>query len=247
MFKQILISILFSILSAPLLADSVSDQLKRADGYRLADAESKVELEVKLYRDDQLDRSKAYTVYMKPGRRSLVLFRASGENGQKVLMVDQDFWILMPGTRRPLRISPMQKLLGDASTGDVATLTWSEDYAGRVVDADYAGEYCAQQCSRLELTSVRKGTTYQRIELWLDAQDVPVYARLYLLSGRLAKEARYQLGELNGRPTITRMTLFDSINTNRRTEIEYRSIQATQIPDKFYNPVFLLRENLEDW
>ena len=247
MFKHPLILILLSISCAPLLADSVSDQLKHADSYRLAEAESKVELEVKLYRDNQLDRSKAYTVYMKPQRRSLVLFRAAGENGQKVLMVDQDFWILMPGTRRPLRISPMQKLLGDASTGDVATLTWSEDYKGRLVNADYAGEYCAQQCSQLELTSTRKGTTYQRIELWLDAQDVPVYARLYLLSGRLAKEARYQLGELNGRATITRMTLFDSINTNRRTEIEYRSIQPVEIPDKFYNPVFLLRENLEDW
>ena len=47
--------------------------------------------------------------------------------------ISDDFWLLMPGTQRPMRITPSQKLLGDASTGDIATLSWSEDYEGRVV------------------------------------------------------------------------------------------------------------------
>jgi hypothetical protein len=162
-------------------------------------------------------------------------------------MLDDAFWMLMPGTHRPIRITPMQKLLGEASTGDVTTLTWSEDYTGKLVNENYKGEYCAVACKQLELTSARKGTSYQRIELWLDKNDVPLYARLFLKSGRLAKEARYRLGTLVGKKRITAMTLFDSINTSKRTEIEYLSMKSADIPDKFYNPTFLLRENLEAW
>ncbi len=233
---------------SPVFAGSdVTAMLKRADDYRLSDAQSRVEIAVKLYTHDQLNKEKHYTVYTKPGRRSLVLFRSAGESGQKVLMLDDAFWMLMPGTRRPIRITPMQKLLGEASTGDVTTLTWSEDYNGKLINAAYKGEYCKVACKQLELTSARKGTSYQRIELWLDNDDVPLYARLFLKSGRLAKEASYSLGSLEGEMRITAMTLFDSINTSKRTEIEYLSMQPAEVPDKFFNPTFLLRENLEEW
>jgi hypothetical protein len=228
-------------------AEDVATMLQRADEYRLADARSRVEITVRLYDHDKLKKEKNYTVYVKPERRSLVLFRSAGETGQKVLMLDDDFWMLMPGTHRPIRITPMQKLLGEASTGDVTTLTWSEDYSGKMLNEDYKGDYCNVPCKQLELTSTRKGTSYQRIELWLDHDDVPLYARLYLKSGRLAKEASYSLGTLVGRKRITAMTLFDSINTSKRTEIEYLSMKPADVPDKFYNPAFLLRGNLEGW
>ena len=45
--------------------------------------------------------------------------QSPAEKGQKVLMLGDDFWLLMPDSQRPLRITPMQKLLGDASTGDI--------------------------------------------------------------------------------------------------------------------------------
>ncbi len=245
--KSILCAVCLILAGHSFAADEVATMLKRADDLRLPDAQSRVETQVRLYDHDRLDKEKRYTVYIKPGRRSLVLFRSAGEAGQKVLMLDDAFWMLMPGTRRPIRITPMQKLLGEASTGDVTTLTWSEDYLGKLVTDDYQGEYCPGRCKRLELTSTRKGTSYQRIELWLDKDEVPLYARLFLQSGRLVKEARYRFGEINGTPRITGMTLFDSINTSKRTEIDYLSMTAAEIPDKFYNPTFLLRENLEGW
>lgn len=246
--KSVFFAVVCLLTTSPAFAkDDVTAMLQRADDYRLADARSRVDIAVKLYTHDKLDKEKKYTVYVKPGRRSLVLFRNAGETGQKVLMLDDAFWMLMPGTHRPIRITPMQKLLGEASTGDVTTLTWSEDYTGTLVNDNYEGEYCAVACKQLELTSARKGTSYQRIELWLDKNDVPLYARLFLKSGRLAKEARYRLGTLVGKKRITSMTLFDSINTSKRTEIEYLSMKPADIPDKFYNPTFLLRENLEAW
>jgi hypothetical protein len=78
----------------------------------------------------RLDKERRYTVFTQAQRRSLVLMRSPAEAGQKVLMLGDDFWLLMPGSQRPLRITPSQKLLGDASTGDIATLSWADDYGG---------------------------------------------------------------------------------------------------------------------
>ena len=74
-----------------------------------------------------LEKERLYEVLIKPGRRSLVLFQSKAEAGQKVLMLDDRYWLLLPKTRRPVRITASQKLLGEASTGDIATMTWSED------------------------------------------------------------------------------------------------------------------------
>lgn len=246
-FRALLFTTLCAVSGIVGATEDVAELLRRADALRLAATESKVEITVRLYKNDALDKEKSYTVYLKPGRRSLVLFRSSGEVGQKVLMLDNTYWMLLPGTRRPIRITPMQKLLGEASTGDVTTLTWSEDYIGKMVDKEYRGDPCTAECMLLELSSKRKDNSYQRIELWLDGDSVPLHARLYLKSGRLAKEASYHLGELNGNRQITAMTLSDSINTSRKTHIEYLSMEAISIPDKFYNPAFLLREDLKGW
>ena len=111
-------------------ADEVAALLKKADAYRLQAAASRVDTLVELYRGEVLDKERRYTVYMKSGRRSLVLMKSPAEAGQKMLMLADQFWLLMPDTQRPLRITATQKLLGDASTGDVANMTWSEDYDG---------------------------------------------------------------------------------------------------------------------
>ena len=66
-------------------------------------------------------------------RQSLVLMQSPAEKGQKVLMLGDDFWLLMPESQRPLRITPMQKLLGAASTGDIASMSWADDYSGQLI------------------------------------------------------------------------------------------------------------------
>ena len=106
--------------------------LKQADDYRLALESGRVETEVRSFKAGVLDKTRLYAVYLKPGRRSLVLFRTASERGQKMLMLGDDYWLMMPSSQRPLRITPMQKLLGEASTGDIATMTWGEDYDGTI-------------------------------------------------------------------------------------------------------------------
>ena len=253
-------AVFFTLLAAPALAaENVAALLKEADAYRLPAASVRVETQVDLYRDGKFDKERLYTVYIKPGRRSLVLMKSPSEIGQKVLMLADQFWLLMPESQRPLRITAAQKLLGEASTGDIANMTWSEDYDGKVageVDcppppADFpemAPPDKPRRCLRLDLTATHTGVTYARVGLLLDkASHMPVKADLYVGSGKRAKEAWYAPKMVGGHPRIMAMLLLDDIRPNRRTVIHYRSIVAKAAPDEFFNPAALVRNNLAGW
>lgn len=238
-------------------ADNVAALLKAADAFRLPAESVRVETLVELYKNNVLDKERLYTVYVKPGRRSLVLMKSPSEAGQKVLMLADQFWLLMPESQRPLRITASQKLLGEASTGDIATMTWSDDYDGSVIDeadcpqpppglTDTPAK--AHRCQHLDLAQARNGVTYARVELYLDKMSkMPVKADLYVGSGKRAKEAWYFAKPVNGQPRIMTIVLHDDIQPNRRTVIRYRSIVPKAAPDEFFNPAALVRNPLTDW
>jgi hypothetical protein len=226
--------------ATPLAAQAspeVQSLLKRADAFRISPGAVQVLTHVEVQVNGKTDKERDYLVYSKPGRRSLVLSRSPVEKGQKVLMIEDDFWIVLPSSQRPMRITPAQKLLGDASTGDVATMTWAEDYDGAVTgDAEIDGT----ACTKLALTAQHKGVTYPRIELYLGKADGrPVRADLYVASDRIAKRATFETGTIDGKLSVTSMTLADQIQTNRRTVIRYVSRAQKSLEDAYYNPMFL--------
>ena len=191
-------------------------------------------------RDGSPDKERRYTVFSQAGHRSLVLMRSPAEAGQKVLMLGDDFWLLLPGSARPLRITPSQKLLGDASTGDIATLSWAEDYSGTLVGAETCE--AQQACWHLSLQAARKGLSYQRIELWLGkTRHEPLAADLYLQSDKLAKQARFVLDNAAAPTAVTEMVLADQLSSHKETRIKYLSRQPRQVPENWLNPMFLAR------
>ena len=259
MFKTtLLLSLALAALPAS-AADDVAKLLKQADTYRLPGASVRVETDVELYRNDALDKERRYTVYVKPGRRSLVLMKSPSEIGQKVLMLADQFWLLMPESQRPLRITPSQKLLGEASTGDIASMTWSEDYEGSIKDEadcpappaglpELAAPARTRRCLHLDLAAARAGVTYARVELYLDkASRMPVMADLYVGSGKRAKQAWYAPKNVDGQQRIMTMLLVDEIQVNRRTVIRYRNMAEKEAPDEFFNPAALVRNSLAGW
>jgi hypothetical protein len=242
MFKPILVAAI-ALFALPAGAADVKALLKEADAFRLAESSARVETEVRVMKAGKLDKTRLYAVYVKPGRRSLVLFRSAAERGQKMLMLGDDFWLVMPSSQRPLRITPMQKLLGDASTGDIASLTWAEDYDGKV-----EGEQTIDGvlCLKLDITGQRKGVSYPRIVLYLAKNDRrPVHAELYVASDKLAKEADFKFGEVDGRTQVTAMVLTDRLQRERLTEVHYLSRSAKTVGDEYYNPAFLIRADID--
>lgn len=239
----VLMAIAFAALvtAQPVAADTdVAALLAAADRYRSGTGNVMVETEVKVFnRDGSPDKERRYTVYAQVQRKSLVLMRSPAEQGQKVLMLGDDFWLLMPNSQRPLRITAAQKLLGDASTGDVATLSWSDDYAGTLVGEKACG---AQTCQHLSLQALRKSASYQRIELWLGkARHEPVAADLYVQSDKLAKQARFVFDRADAPTLVTEMVLVDRLSNHKETRVRYLARQPKVVPEAWLNPMFLAR------
>jgi Outer membrane lipoprotein-sorting protein len=242
--SRFLLFLAASVIAGSAAASEVPTLLKAADSFRLPSDALRVETEIQLYKSGALDKTRLYTVYIKPGRRSLVLMQSPSEKGQKVLMLADEFWQIMPQSQRPIRITPLQKLLGDASAGDIATMNWSEDYDGRVVgEVNVDGT----PCLHLTLSAQRKGVSYQRVELYLAKADSrPVKADLYVASDKLAKRATFTVEYVEGLPQVTAMTLTDEIQTGRQTVIRYLKRSPRAVPNEYYNPAFLTRNEVRE-
>lgn len=225
-------------------AQDVDALLKTADHYRMTADNLQVDTQISVFNADGTpDKERRYTVFAQARHQSLVLMQSPAEKGQKVLMLGDDYWLLMPGSQRPLRITPMQKLLGDASTGDVATMSWSEDYTGALVGEERCGESAAQQpCLHLSLNASRKGVTYQRIELWLGkARHEPIKADLYVQSDKLAKQARFVVDKPHAPTMVTEMVLLDKLSTHKETRVRYLARKERTVPETWLNPMFLAK------
>ncbi len=227
-------------------AQDVAALLKATDRFRMSAENLQVETQINVINADGTpDKERRYTVFAQAKRQSLVLMKSPAEAGQKVLMLGDDFWLLMPSSQRPLRITPMQKLLGDASTGDIASMSWAEDYSGKLVGEEACDESAAaakQTCLHLSLSATRKGVTYQRIELWIGkSRHEPVRADLYVLSDKLAKQARFVMDKPAAPTMVTEMVLSDQVSNHKTTHVRYLSRKDRQVPPEWLNPMFLVR------
>jgi hypothetical protein len=243
---QHIIAAVFTLTALTAQAQDVAALLKATDKYRMNAENLQVETQINvLNADGSPDKERRYTVFVQTGRQSLVLMQSPAEKGQKVLMLGDDFWLLMPNSQRPLRITPMQKLLGDASTGDVATMSWAEDYNGKLVGEEACEEGAAPArptCLHLSLNARRKGVTYQRIELWMGkTRHEPVRADLYVLSDKLAKQARFVMDKPGAPTMVTEMVLADQVSNHKTTHVRYLSRKERQVPPQWLNPMFLVR------
>ncbi len=237
-----------TLLSSTAQAQDITTLLKNADRYRMSAENLQVDTQVTVFNTDgSQDKERRYTVFAQSERKSLVLMQSPVEKGQKVLMLADDFWLLMPNTQRPMRITPMQKLLGDASTGDIATMNWAGDYTGTVVGEEPCAPTSTDNntkatCLHLSLQANRKGVTYQRIELWIGkTRHEPVRADLFVQSDKLAKQARFVMDKPTNPTTVAEMVLVDQLSNKKETRIKYLARKERTVPAEWLNPMFLAR------
>jgi outer membrane lipoprotein-sorting protein len=151
-----------------------------------------------------------------------------------MLMLGDDMWIYLPDASRPVRITPLERLFGDATAGDVSRTHYATDYTPVFLRADKVG---SDNCYVLELTAKRKGATYQRILYWVRVEDArPVRAEFYLTSGKHLKSATFDEYMLVGGSTVLRrMTLYDEVRHNSHSLLEYSGMAPRDLPDKLFN------------
>jgi hypothetical protein len=211
-------------------------ELETIDHMRLQGGSAKVQTRIEVFEQGQLVQSSEMDVYVADDRKSLAVYKSDREAGQKVLMLDDKFWLFLPNTKRAMRITAMQKMLGEASAGDVASLNWSEDY--EVVSRQTDGDV-----TQLGLTAARKGLSYERVDLRVDTDSQhPKSADFYLKSGKLAKHATFQLAQDDeGHWYVASVALQDRMQKDQLTVIHYDGVEPMTMEAKWFTPNYLLR------
>ena len=207
--------------------------LKRSDSFRNGWPSYVLKVKITNYESDKSDEEKLYTVSQKGTDRTYVEFMSPRDKGRHLLMLGDDMWIYLPDTSRPIRITPLERLSGDASNGDVARTNYAVDYSPVYLRTEKQG---SEQCFVLELKARRKGATYQRILYWLRVEDArPVRAEFFLTSGKHIKTATFDdYAPSAGKMLLRRLTLYDEIRHNSHSVLEYSGATPRDLPDKLF-------------
>jgi len=203
------------------------------------------------YTNGKQSDSNALQVYSKADAsngqfRSLIRFTAPARDADKLMLkAGNDLWFFDPASKASIRISPQQRLLGQASNGDVVTVNFAAAYRATLEGEEEVsdGDRQPRRCHKLVLTPTAADVTYQGVEMWLDTGNQrPVKARFYSESRQLLKTAFYrrwrdELG--SSRPT--EVVIIDGLNPNLVTVMRYADFSAREIPESWLQRDYLPR------
>jgi hypothetical protein len=181
--------------------------------------------------------------------RNLVRYaEPARDRGKSVLMDGTIMWFYDPASKASVRISPEQRLVGQASQGDVVTVNLARDYSAKLIgpaggetlqDADKV----ARNCWHIELSPQSSDAIYAKAEYWVEKDSFrPIKGKFYSDSGRLLKIAYYhryekQLGAERPAETI----IIDAVNSKLVTTMGSHSYRGMEIPDSWYQREYLPR------
>nr|VFJ45923.1 MAG: outer membrane lipoprotein-sorting protein [Candidatus Kentron sp. FM]VFJ46020.1 MAG: outer membrane lipoprotein-sorting protein [Candidatus Kentron sp. FM]VFK07051.1 MAG: outer membrane lipoprotein-sorting protein [Candidatus Kentron sp. FM] len=239
----ILIPCLWVFIPWQALADCVRTPqavLDEVDAIRAPGDDFGFSLEVTHIRPNKDDLHYEFDVRVKNRTKSLVKYTAPlTARGKLLLMLEKNMWIYIPGTRRAIRISPQQQLLGQVSNADVARVVYSIDYR-----AEAMAEETWRDTDAYRVTLKPLGNSpYGGIELFAAKSDCrPLQAAFYTLSGRLLKTISYHdYRDTAGRARPMRLEVEDAIKEGERTVMRYKDLQIVDTPDSWFQKNYLPR------
>jgi outer membrane lipoprotein-sorting protein len=241
----------FAIFAACQAAPDAQAILAEGDAIRNPPNPFAVTVTLLEYRNAKQTDANTLTVYSKADNssgqyRSLIRFVAPDRDANKLMLKNgNDLWFFDPSSQASIRLSPQQRLLGQASNGDVVTVNLAKDYKAELLaEEDTAdGERVVRRANKLGLSAVSPGVTYHRVEMWVDsASSRPLKARFFSESGHLLKTAYYRKYQpQRGRERPTEVVIIDGLDPSWVTVLRYSDYAWRDVPDAWLQRDYLPR------
>ena len=241
----------FASASCALAAPDAQAVLAASDAVRNPAKPFAVTVALIEYRNSKQTDNNRLTVYSKADPsggqyRSLIRFVEPQRDANKLMLKNgNDLWFYDPSSQASIRLSPQQRLLGQASSGDVVTVNLAKDYKAELLgDEDLAdGERVMRHCHKLGLSAVSPDVTYHRVEMWVDTTSSrPVKARFFAESGHLLKTAYYRKFQQQlGRERPTEVVIIDGLDPAWVTVMRYSDYAWRDVPDTWLQRDYLPR------
>lgn len=225
-------------LLTPVFAETAPDPvelLAKADAYRNFKGKSfTFDLKLRSLEADKAEQVFDLKVEILDSHTSMVIYDAPvSERGKALLMSEQNLWFHTPTSQKPIRITPQQRLLGEASNGDVASTDFSGDYQPVYVRAETVE---GVPCHVLDLGAKPNSlAAYEKLTLWLRQDDFKPYkADFFAASGKLLKSAYYsryeKLADLGDKEQLTGIRIVNPLVEGKETLMEYTHFNITELP-----------------
>ena len=255
MYKTILAAIALLACATAAQAQSARDIVVHADAVRYADKPFRITAALIDYKSGQPVGRNVYSVYSKldPAtgqfRNVMMYVEPPRDAGKMLLLRGNDLWFYDPASRASVRISPQQKLSGQASAGDVLSENLAADYNAAILgDETIAdGNRQSRACWHLDLKAANDAATYNRVEYWVEhGTYMPIKAKFYTDSGTLLKVVYYRNFVVrDGRNQPTQAVIIDAVDATLVTTADFGALQFRDIPDAWFERDYLPHLKLE--
>jgi len=182
--------------------------------------------------------------------RDLVRYVEPPRDAGKMALLDGTvLWFFDPASKASVRISPQQRLIGQASVGDVLTVNLALDYRGTLIGAESIQDSARQmhECWHLDMKAANDHATYNRVEYWVEKQtNYPIKSKFYSDSGRLLKILYYSgFAQRLGSIRPTEAIIIDAVDTALVTRLNFGDYREQEIPETWFQRDYLPRLRAE--
>jgi Outer membrane lipoprotein-sorting protein len=165
--------------------------------------------------------------------------------GKRVLLDGRSLWFFDPDSKVSVRISPQQRLIGQAAIGDILTVNLEVDYTATLVGTESIDDAARQprQCWHLDLKAASDLAVYSRIEYWVESGSFyPIKGKFYSDSGRLLKILYFRnFAERLGAVRPTEQIIIDAVDTSLATTATLSDFAFQEIPEAWFQRDYLPR------
>lgn len=171
--------------------------------------------------------------YMEPPR----------DAGKRVLLDGHSLWFFDPDSKVSVRISPQQRLIGQAAIGDILTVNLAADYAATIIATEKIDDAGRQprQCWHLDLKAADDLAVYSRVEYWVEVGSFyPIKGKFYSDSGRLLKILYFRnFAERLGAIRPTEEIIIDAVDTSLATTAAFGQFAFQEVPEAWFQRDYL--------
>jgi hypothetical protein len=255
MYKQVFLALTFTLAPLAMAApESAHDIVAGADKVRNPQQPFRVSATVIEYKSGRPVDKSVFTVFSKvdpaTGQfRDVMMYADPPRDAGKMLLLNgANLWFYDPASRQSVRISPQQKLTGEASAGDVLSENLAVDYAASLVDTQSIEDASHQQrlCWHLRLKAAGDTATYNEVEYWVEQEThYPIKAKFYADSGGLLKVLYYRNFTKRGeRVSPAQAVIVDAVDSALVTVVDIGDLHFQDIPDSWFQRDYLPHLNV---
>lgn len=243
MFKSLLkylaltLALTVPALTLPVLAqaDAASD-IRQMDLYRgFAEGQFAFDTKIQDYKGGRANgTAQVASVYFRSHDAVLVDFTApKAFDGRRILTEGGNMWLSMPSSARTIRVSADDRLMGQASNGDLLNIPLDRYSYAYGPSENVKGRDYTRIVAQLKGGSAQ----YSRVDFLVEpGSNKPFRSYHFGRSGKLVKVVEYRkFGNSGGRQRVTQIALIDPVKSGNVTVMDFGKYRKQSLPAALFS------------